>query len=1123
MPLRELLQSPHRKVSKYAQLMSVSPPARAGEPPAAPRPVGALVFEMRMRRRIDVAASAFMQQFPDVAALALTPVLPGSRDKEVVITVLQATALRLRAHGLRAAPYVHFEFFEFGEQETATSTGSDPRFEQEFRFALDLDPNLSEYLKQEVLRFTVFDENEEDAAGLLGFGTLPLARLLTGQRLDADLPLQDASLQPAGNLSVTVELRDASAPRPISLKRAGLTDTDTAAAAIQSVYRGRAVRRDGGGAMAERGSDLSLRLLRLDLAAGVADEEGISAAWVEVDLLDMTPAPLRTEQARLREAGCALDFAHTVSLKSAGSAAAALRRALSADDDRHSDVFFNVMGVGSSGAAKLIGNSYINLKELWATGRDLDEASVPVRRAQAERPIGSLIVSVHVVAAAHRAMAPGSIRIDIGVARLPDSVLDDSAIGEVWVEAELPELSGPTSKLRTNPLSKRTTPCDFKHTHTVELPPGSAATQALARAISSAGGRDADVLFILKGRGAAGSKPRDLGQAALNLAAVLRDGSDLVLAPLRLQARGGGPPAELSVSLLAVEALRRLRAPPTSAHAVRIELGKLTLIKPLLGDRSVDKLWADVEWVDGTKMLESRAVRAADAAPSLNLEFSGEVPVEEGSKAQLVLSQALASADEQQSDVYFNLNTTGREVAQGFINLQELLRSGKDLVRKPVDLITEAGVPVGSLEVSVAALPVLKRSQAPRGAGTSLKVEVGRIQLGPAVVRDGTVSEVWVEVDLPGDDLATAEEQVSKRMQKKGAELDCGFSLSIPIAPGSRALAALREAVASEQEEDADIFFALKARGAAGGAARQLGEGFVSLRTIVESGNELVAVPVALSGDAGTLSVSVAAVDALRLAGASVAAAPRAAAAGGPAPASPTLTISIGELALGRSVLDDASVGEVWLEIDLMDMSDSAQLRTERAPKRTSLSLGYSHSVAIAPGSRAMDVLRSALVSTSEGEDDVYFTLKGAGTRGAAPKTLGEAYVSLRDVLQSGREMAQTRLTLSGGAGSVTISLTALQALRAATSGAARAATMPGPLDDGAPPSTAAGPPLTASFLSGITERAGSVPARSAAAPALRQAQAQSFLGSLGSAVPDAPAPLRGQGSAQSFLDSLGK
>ena len=129
-PLRELLQSPRGRISKHAQLLSVAPPTGAGEDPAPPRHVGSLVFEMRMRRRIDVSASAFLQHFPDVASLALTPVLPGSRDKEVVVTVLQATALRLRAHGLRAAPYVHFEFYEFGEQETAPSSGSDPRFEQ---------------------------------------------------------------------------------------------------------------------------------------------------------------------------------------------------------------------------------------------------------------------------------------------------------------------------------------------------------------------------------------------------------------------------------------------------------------------------------------------------------------------------------------------------------------------------------------------------------------------------------------------------------------------------------------------------------------------------------------------------------------------------------------------------------------------------------------------------------------------------------------------------------------------------------------------------------------------------------------------------------------------------------
>jgi hypothetical protein len=52
---------------------------------------------------------------------------------QVVITVLHAVALRLRAHGLRAAPYVHFEFYEFGDQETAPSSGADPRFGQASR------------------------------------------------------------------------------------------------------------------------------------------------------------------------------------------------------------------------------------------------------------------------------------------------------------------------------------------------------------------------------------------------------------------------------------------------------------------------------------------------------------------------------------------------------------------------------------------------------------------------------------------------------------------------------------------------------------------------------------------------------------------------------------------------------------------------------------------------------------------------------------------------------------------------------------------------------------------------------------------------------------------------------
>ena len=77
------------------------------------------------------------------------------------MSVRYATDLRLRAHGLRAAPYVHFDLFDFGEQETATASGTDPRFEAEFRFGVDLDGRLSKYLQSTALRFSVLDENEE--------------------------------------------------------------------------------------------------------------------------------------------------------------------------------------------------------------------------------------------------------------------------------------------------------------------------------------------------------------------------------------------------------------------------------------------------------------------------------------------------------------------------------------------------------------------------------------------------------------------------------------------------------------------------------------------------------------------------------------------------------------------------------------------------------------------------------------------------------------------------------------------------------------------------------------------------------------------------------------------------
>ena len=113
-PLRELLQPKQGKLLKYAQLFATAD-ADASPAQAAPRVVGSVVYEMRMRRRIDVPnpnptpnpnpnlnpkaspppaspsskpkmrmrrridvpVHSFMQRFPDVASLALAPARPG--------------------------------------------------------------------------------------------------------------------------------------------------------------------------------------------------------------------------------------------------------------------------------------------------------------------------------------------------------------------------------------------------------------------------------------------------------------------------------------------------------------------------------------------------------------------------------------------------------------------------------------------------------------------------------------------------------------------------------------------------------------------------------------------------------------------------------------------------------------------------------------------------------------------------------------------------------------------------------------------------------------------------------------------------------------------------------------
>ena len=81
---------------------------------------------------------------------------------------------------------------------------------------------------------------------------------------------------------------------------------------------------------------------------------------------------------------------------------------------------------------------------------------------------------------------------------------------------------------------------------------------------------------------------------------------------------------------------------------------------------------------------------------------------------------------------------------------------------------------------------------------------------------------MWVEVDLLG--LADASALRTKRINKNSANLDFGFTQTVSVAPGGKQQAALRSALSSAQEQDADVYFVVKTL-TARNQEREVGQG----------------------------------------------------------------------------------------------------------------------------------------------------------------------------------------------------------------------------------------------------------------------------------------------------------
>lgn len=140
-----------------------------------------------------------------------------------------------------------------------------------------------------------------------------------------------------------------------------------------------------------------------------------------------------------------MGFQYTLHVKSGTTAASIFRRAVQgAEED--SDVFFSAMAATAAGE-KQIGVGFVNLKELYATGTDLSNTSVPLKGTD-ERRVGSVDVSLAVVEALHRAVSSESLRLCISTLQVPADVKQDPQASELMIEVDMLGLA-PSEKLRT--------------------------------------------------------------------------------------------------------------------------------------------------------------------------------------------------------------------------------------------------------------------------------------------------------------------------------------------------------------------------------------------------------------------------------------------------------------------------------------------------------------------------------------------------------------------------------------------------------------------------------------------------------------------------------------------------
>ncbi|KOO35408.1 hypothetical protein Ctob_016335, partial [Chrysochromulina tobinii] len=818
-----------------------------------------------------------------------------------------------------------------------------------------------------------------------------------------------------------------------------------------------------------------------------------SSHWVEIDFLGLgEPSPLATaREPKGASATLELEYKHTIAVPPGSRQQATLKTALVGKTAKSADVYVTLKSAPRRGEERVVGQGAFNLRS-DLLGKKLDLVDAPIALQGLKGPVGTLRMSVIALEALRAALptnvlssieeesarlaqgavasaaTPQMVRVEVGALNLASALKSDPEVGEVWIEVDLVDI-GDKAALVTPHLRKTAAPLDFKFSHSVSIAPGSREQETLKQALDAKDEQESDVYFELKT--SVRGQESDVAQGFLNLKKLLDKGADLLNQRVQLSGRDGGNAGTLTCSIAAVQALRNAVAGPSGGRdvarqtSISVEVGALNLAAALKSDPEVGEVWIEVDLVDiGDKAALVTPHLRKTAAP-LDFKFSHSVSIAPGSREQETLKQALDAKDEQESDVYFELKTSVRgqesEVAQGFLNLKKLLADGQDIQNRAVALQGRKG-PAGTLKVSLIALDALKALDGPVGVASAaasqigprlpatLTLEVGKLVLPTAVRQDLDVGDVFVVVDLLGLGGSQGAKTIeTRKVHKMKSPLDFAFTRAIEVNPDSAEASTIKAALEAKEDQESDVYFELK-YDAGGRGIKELGSGFLNLKKAHKDGADFEQVQLPLqgpAGDAGTLTVSIRAVDVIKAVlapplrgSARQEAMPRTkpAASGTGRQPIDTVRIDVGRLELAPTIRSDPSVGELFVQVDLLDLGSSGALKTARLPKGGSaLDFKFSHSVSIAPGSREQETLKQALDAKDEQESDVYFELK-TSVRGQE-SDVAQGFLNLKKLLDKGADLLNQRVQLSGrdggNAGTLTCSIAAVQALRNAVAG----------------------------------------------------------------------------------------